>query len=274
MVSAISQKLKQSIRRTCRVLGQRRETMYYKHKRVNEDEQIQAELKQLSILHVNWGFGLLYGTLRLEGRTWGKKLVYRNYKRLKLNLRVPQKRKKIKRDNPNTLAAKKVNQGWSLDFLSDDVVAENKTRILNVMDEYSRKCLLVDAKSSYKSKALVVSLKHLIDTYGKPQYIRCDNGPELLSKQMEKFCKNNQIEIRFTQPGKPMQNGLIERLNGTIRTECLNLKVFKTIPEVQKDLDTWWNSYNFGRPHSALKGKTPQMVWNNQGYLQSRMAAA
>ena len=91
---------------------------------------------------------------------------------------------------------------------------------------------------------------------------------------MEKFCKKNQIEIRFTQPGKPMQNGLVERLNGTIRTECLNLKVFKTIPEIQKDLDEWWNSYNFGRPHSALKGKTPQMLWANQDYLQSRMVAA
>jgi putative transposase len=68
-----------------------------------------------------------------------------------------------------------------------------------------------------------------------------------------------------------MQNGLIERLNGTVRSECLNLKVFKTIPEVQQDLDKWWNCYNFDRPHSALKGKTPQMVYQNQGYLQSRV---
>lgn len=255
-------------------MGQRRETLYYKHKRVNEDEQILSELKRLSGLYVNWGFGLIHGKLRLEGHKWGKKLVYRNYKALELNLRVPQKRKKIKRDNPNTIAAKEVNEGWSLDFLSDDVVAENKTRILNVMDEYSRKCLFVDAKRTYKAKALVESLKYLVQTYGCPRYIRCDNGPELVSKQMEKFCKTNQIEIRFTQPGKPMQNGLVERLNGTIRTECLNLKIFKTIPEIQKDLDEWWNSYNFGRPHSALKGKTPQMLWAKQDYLQSRMVAA
>ena len=274
MVSVISERLEQSIRRTCRVLGQRRETMYYKHKRANEDEQIRAELKQLTRLHINWGFGLLYGTLRLEGRKWGKKLVYRNYKALELNLRVTQKRQKIKRDNLNTIAAKVVNEGWSLDFLSDNVVDEKKTRILNVMDEYSRKCLLIDAKKTYKAKALVASLNNLIETYGKPKYIRCDNGPELISKQLAKFCEKNDIEIRFTQPGKPMQNGLVERLNGTVRTECLNLKVFKTISEVQQNLDVWWNSYNFGRPHSALKGKTPQMVYKNQEYLQSKLVAA
>ena len=255
-------------------MGQRRQSFYYKYKRVDEDELIQGELKRLSIHHVNWGFGLMYGKLRLEGRLWGRKLVYRNYQALELNLRSPQKRKKIKRDNPNNIAAKTVNEGWSLDFLSDDVVDEKKTRILNVMDEYSRKCLLIDAKKTYKAKALIESLKNLIDTYGKPKYIRCDNGPELISKQLDKFCKKNIIEIRFTQPGKPMQNGLVERLNGTIRTECLNLKIFKTIPEVQQDLDKWWNSYNFGRPHSALKGKTPQMVYKNQEYLQSKMVAA
>jgi putative transposase len=154
-------------------------------------------------------FGLMYGKLQLEGYKWGKKLVYRNYQALELNLRSPQKRKKIKRDNPNNIAAKTVNEGWSLDFLSDDVVDEKKTRILNVMaaaaaDEYSRKCLLIDAKKTYKAKALIESLKNLIDTYGKPKYIRCDNGPELISKQLDKFCKKNSIEIRFTQPGKPM----------------------------------------------------------------------
>jgi putative transposase len=227
----------------------------------------------LASSHSNWGFGLIYGKIRLEGYLWNKKRVYRNYKALNLNLRNPEKRKKIKRSNPNTIAAKAVNEGWSLDFLSDDVVDEKKTRILNVMDEYSRKCLLIDAKKTYKAKALVESLKNLTESYGTPKYIRCDNGPELISNQLAKFCKKNNIEIRFSQPGKPMQNGLVERLNGTVRTECLNLKVFKTISEVQQDLDKWWNSYNFGRPHSALKGKTPQMVYKNQDYLQSIMVA-
>ena len=137
----------------------------------------------------------MYGKLRLEGYIRGKKLVYRNYQALQLNLRSPQKRKKIKRENLNTIAVKAVNEGWSLDFLSDDVMDEKKTRILNVMDEYSRKCLLIDTKKTYNAKALVESLKNLIDTYSKPQYIRCDNGPELIGKQLAIFCKKNKIEI-------------------------------------------------------------------------------
>lgn len=68
-----------SLRRASRVSGQRRQSLYYKRKRLNEDELIQGELNRLSILQVNWGFGLMYGKLRLEGSIWGKKLVYRNY---------------------------------------------------------------------------------------------------------------------------------------------------------------------------------------------------
>ena len=54
---------------------------------------------------------------------------------------------------------------------------------------------------------------------------------------MVKFGLKHGIEIRYTQPGKPMQNGLVEQLNGTIRTECLNLAVFRTIQQVQDSLD-------------------------------------
>lgn len=140
------------------------------------------------------------------------------------------------------------------------------------MDEYSRKCLLADAKRTYKAKELVASLENPVATYGKPEYMRCDNGPEPVSRKMAKFGKKHGIEIRFTQPGKPMQNGLVEKLNGTIRTECLNPKIFKTIGEVQIELDRWWQVYNFERPHSALKGKTPQEVWLNQDELYLKMA--
>lgn len=99
MVKEVSATVEGSIRRTSRILGQRRESLYYKCRRVNEDKLIQSELKRLSGLHINWGFGLMSRKMRLEGRIWSKKRVYRNYKALNLNLRSPQKRKKIKRDN-------------------------------------------------------------------------------------------------------------------------------------------------------------------------------
>lgn len=114
-----------------------------------------------------------------------------------------------------------------MDFLSDVLLSnERKVRVLNVLDECSRKVLLSFADTNIKARKLVKLLQELITQKGKPAYIRCDNGPEFISRVLEKFAEGNGIEIRFSQPGKPTQNGLVERLNGTQRKECLNLKYF------------------------------------------------
>ena len=263
------------MRRCCRVLGQRKASIYYKHKRKNEDAQIAAMLKGKAIEQPNWGFCLLFHWCRNQGKPWNKKRVYRIYKAEKLNLRSPKARKKIKRVAINPLPAEQINQGWSMDFLSDVLLSdERKVRVLNVLDECSRKVLLSFAAPSIKARKLVKLLQELITQKGKPDYIRCDNGPEFISRVLEKFTQENGIEIRFSQPGKPTQNGLVERLNGTQRKECLNLKYFKTVQEVQRDLDIWWNSYNFDRPHSALGYLTPQQFIDKNQNLYFKAVAA
>lgn len=162
-----------------------------------------------------------------------------------------------------------------MDFLSDVLLSdEKKVRVLNILDECSRKVLLCFAATSIKARKLIKLLEELVLQKGKPAYFRCDNGPEFISRIVEKFAEENGIEIRFSQPGKPTQNGLVERLNGTQRTECLNLKYFKTVHEVQQDLDVWWNSYNFDRPHSALGYLTPQQFIDKNQNLYFNVVAA
>lgn len=98
--------------------------------------------------------------------------------------------------------------------------------------------------------------------------------PELISLQMSKFAEKYGIQIRYSQPGKPMQNGLVERLNGTLRRECLNLKVFQNVIQMQAALDEWWQVYNFERPHSAWRFQTPEMVYQSSAKFQQTMVTA
>lgn len=152
--------------------------------------------------------------IRNQGKTWNKKRVYRVYKAENLHLRKPKTRKRIKRSAINPLPAQKINEGWSMDFLSDVLISnEGKVRILNVLDECSRKVLLAFAATSISGRKLAKLLGELIAQKGRPAYIRCDNGPEFISQALKKFADENRIELRFSQPGKPTQNGLVERLN-------------------------------------------------------------
>jgi transposase InsO family protein len=67
----------------------------------------------------------------------------------------------------------------------------------------------------------------------KPQTIRCDNGPEYISKTTARWAKKNGIEIAFIQLGQPQQNSYIERYNRTVRYDWLAHHLFDSIEEVQ-----------------------------------------
>jgi putative transposase len=84
-----------------------------------------------------------------------------------------------------------------------------------------------------------------------PIVARYSNGPELISEELEKWARRHGIERLFIQPGRPMQNGLIERFNRTYRQEVLNCYVFETLGEVRRMTAEWITRYNEQRPHEA-----------------------
>ena len=87
--------------------------------------------------------------------------------------------------------------------------------------------------------------------------IRVDNGPEFISHQLDEWCRKHNIFLLYIQPGKPMQNGYIERCNGSVRKELLNANVFYTLDEVRAYIDEWMFDYNNDRPHKGLGYRAP-----------------
>ena len=88
-------------------------------------------------------------------------------------------------------------------------------------------------------------------------------GPEMLSQVFVDWCKENQVEIRYIQPGKPNQNAYIERFNRTYREEVLNAHLFRGLNEVRELTYRWLETYNEIRPHDAL-GRVPPSVFRRR----------
>ncbi|WP_432264654.1 integrase core domain-containing protein [Autumnicola psychrophila] len=58
------------------------------------------------------------------------------------------------------------------------------------------------------------------------------------------------MEPDFSRPGKPTDNPLIKSFKGSFRDECLNIKWFFCIEDVQEKIDHWREDYNGFRPHN------------------------
>lgn len=65
------------------------------------------------------------------------------------------------------------------------------------------------------------------------------------------------MELDFIRPGEPVENAFIERVNGRLRDECLNVYSFESVAHAQRRIDAWRREYNDHRPHGALGHLTP-----------------
>jgi putative transposase len=251
-------------KQACILLSLNRSSYYYKAKQKDDTAVIEA-LRRLAEKHPFYGFRKMFNLIRREGYEWNHKKVYRVYRTLKMNLHRKMKRRLPTRIKTPLTVPTKPNEIWSMDFMSDSLQCGRRIRALNIMDDFNREALTVEVSTSIPAYAVVEQLNLLITERGKPQQIRVDNGPEFISNTFTNFCNEHNIEINYIQPGKPMQNGFIERFNRSYRTEILDAYLFKSLKEVDDMSQQWIVHYNQQRPHDSLNGLTP--IEYKQKYL-------
>ncbi len=93
---------------------------------------------------------------------------------------------------------------------------------------------------------------------GAPCYIKVDNGPEFISKELDRWAYENGVVLDFSRPGKPVDNAFIESFNGSFRDECLNANWFLSLDDAWEKIEAWRREYNEWRPHSSLDNLAPR----------------
>jgi putative transposase len=149
------------------------------------------------------------------------------------------------------------NRRWSLDFVSDACTDCRRSRVLTVVDDFTRECLALVPDTSISGLRVARELDALIATRGRPQSIVSDNGTELTSMAILRWSEERRVEWHYIAPGKPQQNAFAESFIGRLRDECLNETLFSSLPQARSVLAAWKNDYNRLRPHSALGNTAP-----------------
>ena len=260
-----------SQRRACSLAGLPTCSLRYQSRR-QDDTLVRGRLKALAQERPRFGYRRLGVLLRREGHEVNLKRVLRLYREEGLKLRAKKRRRiaSTQRARPEPTTA--INQMWSMDFVSDTLSCGRRFRGLNIVDCHSREALCIEVDTSLTGHRVVRALQRLGETRGLPQTIQVDNGPEFTGRALDEWAFRNRVKLHFIEPGKPVQNAVIESFNGKMRDECLNQEWFTDLDEARTSIEKWREDYNGFRPHSSLDNLAPA-VWAQQQKLAENLYA-
>jgi len=216
------------------------------------------------------GVGAGTSSVRLSAATCaaGREQVTVNHKKVQrvyrdLGLAVKRnRRKRLTRSLQPRAVLTEPGQQWSIDFASDVTASGRRLRVFSVVDSFTRQCHGLEVDTSFPSRRVTRVLDRAIDRFGKPQTIRCDNGPELCSRHFLAWAIERKIDVLHIRPGKPTENAYVESFHGRLRDECLNTSWFWNLFDARRKITTWQQAYNLTRPHSSLGYRTPNEFAN------------
>lgn len=245
-----------SERKACDYVGIQRSSRRYV-RRPDRNAALRAGLREMAKPGV--GYRQAWARLRHQFPGLNVKRVHRLWKEEKLQLKR-RKTRKFKTGATVPMKAEHPNHVWCLDFSFDACVNGTKLKILAVIDEHTRECLVLEVGTKLAAKHVIVALERAFGEYGVPKYLRSDNGPEFISRALRIWLALQGCQSKFIAPGSPWQNGHVESYNSRMRAEFLDAEAFVNLADAQIKSTLWRRFYNKERPHSSLGYETPAQV--------------
>lgn len=221
---------------------------------------MRERITDLACEYGRYGYRRITAMLRMEGWRINHKRVERIWRQegLKVPKRQPKRRRLWFNDGSCLrLRPEYKNHVWSYDFVAERTSDGKAIRMLNIIDEYTKECLVISVGRKITASDVIDTLADLFLQRGKPRFIRSDNGPEFVAELIRQWLKDIGVQTAFIEPGSPWENGYIESFNGKFRDELLNGEIFDTILEARVVTEQWRKYYNTLRPHSSLGYSPP-----------------
>lgn len=251
----VQKQLEVSERRACEVIEQPRSSQRYQPKPREGEAELVKRMLELVKQHPRYGYRFVWARLREEGFKINRKRVYRLWRRE--GLKVPVKRHKKRRlgTSENGIVHHRTTHPdhvWAWDFVHDRTEDGRALKFLCIVDEFTRECLALEVRRSFKSTDVIEVLKELFLIRGTPEHIRSDNGPEFIAHAIGAWLGIAKVSTLYIEPGSPWENGYIESFNGRVRDELLESELFTCLAEAKMLSTQWRLEYNHRRPHSSL----------------------
>jgi putative transposase len=227
---------------------------------------LREAIQAIAEAHPAWGVRKVHAMLRrkpYEVRT-SRKRVWALMRDMKLCFPAGARPGEVPR---GTVAVALPNRLWATDLTTVWTEEDGLVAIVPVIDCGCRSLLELRVTKSQESPAILSAVTAaLVDNFDTPAGVpeglglRTDHGPQYTGADCDELCKRWNVDHTLAPVGRPTGNAVAERVIRTMKEECLWLRDWKSLAEVQAGLDAWRRMYNEERPHQSLHWNTPSEV--------------
>ena len=256
------------ITRQCHLLALARSSVYYTPQAVPAADL--ALMRQLDELHLEYPFAgsrMLRDLLRLRGVVVGRKRVATLMRRT--GIEALYRRPRTTQPHPGhqvfpyllrDQVITRPNQVWAMD-LTYIPMRHGFLYLVVVLDWATRRVLAWRLSNTLTVDCCLEALEAAIRAYGRPEILNTDQGSQFTGTAFVGLVQQHGISLSMDGKGVWRDNLFIERLWKSVKYEEVYLHAYDSVTEAQRGLACYFTFYNQGRPHTALDGQTPDMVY-------------
>ena len=259
------------ITRQAEALGMARSTVYALPRPISDrDLDLMKRIDRLHLEMPYAGSRMLRDLLAQDGIKVGRRHVATLMKRMGIEAlyRKPKTTKKHPQHRvyPYLLRGLNINrpnQVFAMD-ITYIPMARGFVYLVAVLDWTSRKVLSWRVSITMDVHFCLEALEEAINVHGVPEIVNTDQGCQFTSQAFTGLLKQHGIRISMDGKGAWRDNVFIERLWRSVKYEEVYLHAYDTVSDSRAGIGRYFNLYNRRRPHSSLKGKTPDQVYYSQ----------
>jgi len=239
----------------------------------NSPQQLNSEVVELFVgarrKHPRWGAQTILDYLQRRhqlGHWPARSTVAELFKRQGL---VQPRRRRPRPGHPGKPQSpmSAPNSVWTMDFKGQFRTQDGiYCYPLTIVDGFSRYLLVCKGLTSTNHDGVQKALQRAFREYGLPEIIRSDNGTPFATQAIRRLSRLHVWWIRLgiwpetIEPSHPEQNGRHERMHRTLKEETA-CPARANLACQQRRFDEFRKEYNHDRPHRALEGRSPAMLY-------------
>ena len=248
-----------SQRRAANLVGMHRSVARYRSCR-ETDSTLRERLKELATQYPRYGYETLQGLLKLEGRVINEKRTYRIYREEHLQVRRKRRKRLTRQQRVPMPMVTRVNQRWSMDFVSDQLATGRRFRIFNLVDDFTRECVGQIVDFSISGERVARYLDEVSSKRKLPDEIVLDNGPEMTSKALWFWSQKNGVTLTLHSTLESRLRIPSSRVSTASFVTNVSMNTGSpTIADARRIIENRRIHYNEERPHSSLDRMPPAM---------------